>query len=114
MRGGVHEKGMGQVAGLTRLEVEVLRKLVLQVPEHEYALRDQLRSASVVSRENTGAGLYTDLNIDRDKARLQIERGVLGNVLVKVHGLTHGMVFMLNVSNGWAEFLENRFHSSNL
>jgi hypothetical protein len=90
---------------LSDLERAVLLAIADQHPEHRAALRQQVSSASVAQRENTGAGFYTKLRIT-EGPRLEGAPSPLGDVGAKVDGLTHGMGFLLWLEDGMAETLE--------
>jgi len=69
------------------------------------ALDMQLASAAVTRRENTGAGFYTDFEVERTSPPT-IEHGPLGGPEAKIDGLEHGMGFLLWLANGYAKCLE--------
>lgn len=90
---------------LSDLERAVLLAIAEQVPEHGAALRQQLSSASLMERENTGVGFYRKLTIT-DGPKMEGARSPLGDVGADVEGTAHGMGFLLWLENGFAETLE--------
>jgi hypothetical protein len=90
----------------TRLERAVLRRVCVQHPEHASAIEAQLREATVSSRENTGCGFFTRLEIGRSAAPLSIRDGNVGNVWAKVPGFHNPMTFVLFVVGGYVGLLE--------
>jgi hypothetical protein len=91
----------------TPLERAVLAAICEKHPEDRVALKDQLSTAALRSRENTGAGFYTRFTVDRgSSAALKGPRLRYGPPLVKVEGLEHGMGFILWLEEGYAHQLE--------
>jgi hypothetical protein len=93
---------------LTPLERDVIAAILR--PDHPVmnALRRQLDHCHVASRQTTGVGFYTDLDIDTDvePARIKPGRMTLGDVEAKVEGLEHGAGFVLFVRDGFLDLLE--------
>jgi hypothetical protein len=70
------------------------------------ALEEQLSTATLISRENTGAGFYTRFAVERaSSAALTGERTRAGPE-TKIDGLGHGMGFILWLKEGYADCLE--------
>lgn len=90
---------------LSDLERAVLLAIAEQCPEHGAALRQQVSSASVAQRENTGVGFYTKLRIT-DEPRMEGAPSPLGGIGADVDGMTYGMGFLLWLQDGVAETLE--------
>ncbi len=90
---------------LSDLERAVLLAIAEQFPRHGDALRQQVRSASVAQRENTGVGFYTKLRITAGP-RIEDAPSPLGDIGADVDGMTHGMGFLLWLQDGTAETLE--------
>lgn len=89
---------------LTALETAVLHEMALQYPNSVGAFRAQVASATVVSRENSGAGFYTHLKVDRsiDELKDRVYRGVSASVV----GLNNPVVFVLFITDGFCDLLE--------
>jgi hypothetical protein len=70
------------------------------------ALKTQFLTAAVIGRENTGAGFYTQIAVQRDSvASVGGERRRTGPA-AKVEGLEHDMGFVLWLKDGFADCLE--------
>jgi len=90
----------------TPLERAVLHALCEMHPTDRAALEGQLSAAVVLSRENTGAGVYTRFSIERSSCiRIGGERLRRGPA-AKIDGLEHGMGFILWLTEGYADCLE--------
>lgn len=92
---------------LTKLEREVLLKLLDGDDESLFILREQLDAASVSEREMTGVGFYTTLTIPSNARRLsRVDTIRLGDVVARISGLDHGAGFVLYIQNGVLHLLE--------
>jgi hypothetical protein len=93
-------------SNFTLLERAVLRAICEAYPVDRAALESQLSAAIVLSRENTGAGFYTRLAIERSSGTPiggdRLRRGPA----VRIGGLEHGMGFILWLKEGYADCLE--------
>ena len=89
---------------LNELEKAVLAEMVPHAAADQSSLEDQLRGASVLSRNNTGAGFYTKLQ--PKKGTKPVEAKVIGNVFADIKGLNHPMTFILFIRNGVVDTLE--------
>jgi hypothetical protein len=70
------------------------------------ALEAQLSTATVLSRENTGAGFYTHFAVERaSSAAIRGER-LRNGPAARVDGLEHRMGFILWLKEGYADCLE--------
>ena len=91
---------------LTLLERAVLHAICEAHPVDRAALKGQLSTAIVLSRENTGAGFYTRLATERSCGTPiggdRLRRGPA----VRIDGLEHGMGFILWLKEGYADCLE--------
>ena len=93
-------------SGFTALERAVLNEICDMHPADQAALRAQLLTSTIRSRENTGAGFYTRFAVERgSSAALAGERSRVGPE-TKVDGLQHGMGFILWLTEGYADCLE--------
>ena len=69
------------------------------------AARAQIQTITVRSRENTGAGFYSDFGIGRDSTpQIPGRNQPIGNVVATVDGMMWG--FLLFVRDGYISFLE--------
>jgi hypothetical protein len=93
-------------SGFTALERAVLNEICDMHPADQAALRAQLLTATLRTRENTGAGFYTRFVVERrSSAALAGERSRVGPE-TKIDGLQHGMGFILWLKEGYADCLE--------
>jgi len=70
------------------------------------ALEAQVASATVVSRENTGAGFYTDFTVTHDSSMAVSGERLRNGPSAKVEGLKYGMGFILWLTDGFANCIE--------
>jgi hypothetical protein len=84
---------------LTNLEVVALSEIAKQHP----ALAPQIATVTVLERENTGVGFFTELAVDRSSAVAIDSDRVLGNVWLDIEGFLNPMTFLV--------FMEDRFVS---
>ena len=90
----------------TALERAVLRAICDAHPMDRAALEVQLSTATVLNRENTGAGFYTRFSVKRaSDTAIEGERLRRGPA-AKIDGLEHGMGFILWLAEGYADCLE--------
>jgi hypothetical protein len=87
---------------INKLESAVLWTMCLRTGTA--ALRAQVQGATVLSRDNTGAGFYTTLRPNCNAA--PIEQKIIGDVVAEINGLQSPMIFLLFVSNGYIDKLE--------
>jgi hypothetical protein len=91
---------------LSDLERAAIEAIIDEVPNHRLALQEQLRTASVVSRRNTGGGFYAGLATASDAPEI-IERKVFGdNVYALIPGLDYGIGLILFMRDGRMHLLE--------
>jgi hypothetical protein len=97
----------------TPLELAVLRAICERHTVDRRALEQQLSSATVLSRENTGAGFYTRFTVERssdtDIGGERLRRGPAA----RIDGLKHGMGFILWLTEGYADCLEGYCYDEN-
>lgn len=93
---------------LTTLERGVLEKLLAGEHPVLEALRRQLGGCRVESRELTGYGFFTELEVDRTlpAAATSTDKLRIGDVNAKISGLDHGAGFVLFVNAGYLDMLE--------
>jgi hypothetical protein len=90
----------------TNLERTVLAAICETHSADRAALEAQLSTATLLSRENTGAGFYTRFKVERGPSRaIKGERSRAGPG-TKIDGLEHGMGFILWLKEGYADCLE--------
>jgi len=63
-------------------------------------------TATVTRRENSGAGFFTYLAVDRTTAPVRNAKRVLGNVTASIEGFKQPLLMMLFMKDGYAEMLE--------
>jgi hypothetical protein len=90
----------------TPLEQAVLTAICGMYSSGRAALEAQLSTATLLSRENTGAGFYTRFAVDRaSSVAITGERSRAGPE-IKVDGLHNGMGLILWLKEGYAHCLE--------
>jgi hypothetical protein len=92
--------------GLNALETAVLNAISGQEVAQRATLEEQFAKAIVVRRENSGAGFFTHLEVDRSLAPLTDGKRVIGNVTAEIEGFKDPVLFMLFTKDGYADFLE--------
>jgi hypothetical protein len=90
----------------TPLEQAVMAALCEMHADDRHVLEAQLITAIFRSRVNTGAGFYTDFDVNHDRARAVMGERLRGGPQAKVTGLNHGMGFILWFKDGYADCLE--------
>ena len=93
-------------SGFTPLERAVLRAICEMHSPDRAALEAQLWTATVLRRENTGAGFYTHFAVERASSPAVGGERLRNGPEVKVDGLEHGMGFILWLEEGYANCLE--------
>jgi hypothetical protein len=91
---------------LTALETAALEEICRQQIDGRRALERQLASATVARRENSGAGFFTYLAVDRAAAPVTNAKRVLGNAAATIEGFKQPLLLMLFMKDGYAEMLE--------
>lgn len=94
------------VSDFTALERAVLHAICEAHAVDRAALEGQLLTAVVLSRENTGAGFYTRLFIERSAATPIAGERLRHGPAASIDGLEHGMGFTLWLKEGYADCLE--------
>jgi hypothetical protein len=90
----------------TALERAVLDAICEMYSSDREILEAQLSTATLINRENTGAGFYTRFKVERGfRAATKGERSRAGPE-TKSDGLKHGMGFILWLEQGYADCLE--------
>jgi hypothetical protein len=90
----------------TPLEHAVLR-VICEVESLDRAtLEAQVSNATVLSRENTGAGFYTRFAVERASAAPIGGERLRNGPAARIEGLEHGMGFILWLKNGYVDCLE--------
>ena len=92
------------MSSLNKLEKAVLQEMLRQAPADRFSLEEQIRGASALSRNNTGAGFYTKLRPREITKRIGAK--VIGNVFADIKGLNHPMTFVLFIRDGVVDTLE--------
>ncbi len=90
----------------TTLERAVLAAICDMYSEDRAALEAQLSTATLLSRENTGAGFYTRFAVDRASSPAIGGMRLRNGPEAKIRGLEHGMGFILWLKEGYADCLE--------
>lgn len=91
----------------TPLEQAALAAILVEATEPSATVEQQLLHATVLSRENTGGGFFTELEIAPRAVSADREITPLGqNIWISVDGLEYGLGMILHLKNGRANLLE--------
>jgi hypothetical protein len=90
----------------TPLERAVLIAICNAYSLERAALEAQLSTATLLSRENTGAGFYTRFAVERSSSAALTGERLRAGPEAKIDGLEHGMGFILWLKEGYADCLE--------
>jgi len=90
----------------TTLERAVLAAICDKHSEDRAALEAQLSTATLLGRENTGAGFYTRFAVDRASSIAIGGMRLRDGLATKIVGLEQGMGFILWLKDGYADCLE--------
>jgi hypothetical protein len=93
-------------SNFTPLERAVLGAICENHPTDRAALEAQLSTATVLSRENTGAGFYTYFAVERASSAAIGGERLRNGPAARVDGLVQGMGFILWLQEGYADCLE--------
>ncbi|SRR6266481_675917 len=93
-------------ACFTSLERAVLDAICEMYSSDREALEAQLLTATLISRENTGAGFYTRFQVERSPSVAVSGERLRAGPETKIDGLKHGMGFILWLKEGYADCLE--------
>jgi hypothetical protein len=91
---------------LTKLEQAVLKEICRQQILMRQSLETQLATATVIRRENSGAGFFTCLAVDRSTAAVSSDKRVLGYVAATVEGFRQPILLLLFMKDGYTDFIE--------
>ncbi|HEY4116020.1 MAG TPA: hypothetical protein VGM17_18330 [Rhizomicrobium sp.] len=91
--------------GFTALEEAALRDICRMFPAEHELLEEQLATATVSKRENTGAGFYTYFDLQPDVQKVSGERMRSGG-WAHVDGFKNPIGFILWLGDGRAKCLE--------
>jgi hypothetical protein len=91
---------------LTDLERKALDALLSPDNPAASQLRHQLASVTVKKRDNTGVGLFVELDVPDQVAIADKERKVMSNLSGQMAGLQNGFGGVLYVENGKLHTLE--------
>jgi hypothetical protein len=90
----------------TKLEAAVLRAICEMHLSDRAALEAQLSTAALISRENTGAGFYTNFVVEPSASAAIAGERLRNGPEARIEGLQHGMGFILWLTEGYASSLE--------
>src|SRR6476659_4324470 len=94
------------MTAFTELELAALHSMFSEVPELAAQLEKQLSVASVVERENTGAGFFTRISVPSDAAPIGTSESLGGETHARIPGLEPGLGFVLFLEDGRLRTLE--------
>jgi hypothetical protein len=95
-----------QQTTFTPLEQAVLDAICQAYPEDRTALRAQLSTATLRSRENTGCGFFTHFAVDHNSGAPIGGKRLRDGPAAKIEGIKYGMGFILWLAQGYADCLE--------
>jgi hypothetical protein len=90
----------------TPIERAVLAAICDMYSVDREALEAQLSTATLISRENTGAGFFTHFAVDHSASVAIGGQRSRNGPEAKIAGLEHGMGFILWLKEGYADCLE--------
>jgi len=90
----------------TPLEQAVLSAICEEHPNDRAAMEAQLATATLKTRENTGAGFFTYFDVQRADINPIGGLRLRDGPNAKIKGLQHGMGFILWFKEGYADCLE--------
>jgi hypothetical protein len=90
----------------TSLERAVLAAICSMYSTDRAALEAQLSTATLLRRENTGAGFFTRFAVDHNSSTAIGGMRLRDGPTTKIDGLEHGMGFILWLKVGYADCLE--------
>jgi hypothetical protein len=99
-----HMSSFGSI--LTPLELAVLRAIYEMHLADRAAFEAQVSTATVLRRENTGAGFYTRFAVERASSAPVGGERLRNGPEARIDGLEHGMGFILWLKDGYADCLE--------
>jgi hypothetical protein len=95
------------MADFTPLERAALEAIMGEMGEDRDRVAEQLRHASVISRENTGGGFFSDLSVASHAHDLDRKTAHWGrNVWISIDGLEYGLGMILHLKDFRANLLE--------
>lgn len=90
-----------------RFEIDVINHIIQEQPEKiQGILREQINSIPYFERDVFKQGIYLDFDQPETPLRLDAKRETLGSVHAEIKGLSHGMDFILWVTDGYVSMLE--------
>jgi hypothetical protein len=98
-------------ADFTTLERAVLAAICRMYSEDRAALEAQLSTATLLRRENTGAGFFTRFKVDRTSCAPIGAKRLREGPEAKIDGLEYGMGFILWLKEGYADCLEGHSYA---
>ena len=90
----------------TDLELAALHSIFSETPELAADLERQMERATIVKRENTGGGFFTTIMVSTDALQVNAPRVLGYETHARIHGLKHGLGFVLFMEEGRMHLLE--------
>jgi len=94
------------MTAFTDLELAALHSIFSETPDLIVDLEQQLASASVTKRENSGGGFFTDIAVSDDVPSANSPKVLGYETSARVEGLEQGLGFVLFMENGRLHMLE--------
>ncbi len=90
----------------TALEVAAFHSIFSETPDLAQGLQRQLDAASVIERENSGAGFFTHIAVPDEVLRVNSSRVLGYETHARVAELEYGLGFVLFMKDGRLDMLE--------
>jgi hypothetical protein len=90
----------------TELEEAALRSIFSETPELAAGLERQLADATVIERENSGAGFFTTIRVLEDAPRMESPKVLGYETHAHINGMEYGLGFVLFMEEGALHMLE--------
>ena len=95
------------MTAFTPLEQTAIKAIVGEAMKQRSVVEQQLTCCKVLSRENTGRGFFTELDVTLGLDRLDEKANSLGlDVYIGVNGLEYGLGMLLHAKNRYVHLLE--------
>ncbi|CAA9531683.1 MAG: hypothetical protein AVDCRST_MAG31-2452 [uncultured Sphingomonas sp.] len=91
---------------LTQLEEAALRSIFSETPELAAGLERQLEAATVIERENSGAGFFTTIRVPEDAERVKSPKVLGYESHAHIRGMEYDLGFVLFMKDGALHMLE--------
>lgn len=94
------------MASFTKMELAALHSMFSERPELSSQLEKQLSLATVIERENTGAGFFTTMLLPAEALPIETSEPLSGETHARIPGFEPGLGFVLFFEDGRLHTLE--------